>query len=96
MPIVQSNSASRSVAAAPTNAAAAITDVTPTSEHVLVGVLNLGSRSAALFDIEGSSQRAYVGDRIGLSSWNLVSINGQDVVIRRDGEVRSVYIGQKF
>ena len=96
VPIVQSNSASRSVAAAPTNAAAAITDVTPTSEHVLVGVLNLGSRSAALFDIEGSSQRAYVGDRIGLSSWNLVSINGQDVVIRRDGEVRSVYIGQKF
>ena len=96
VPIVQTNSASRSVAAAPTNAAAAITDVTPTSEHVLVGVLNLGSRSAALFDIEGSSQRAYVGDRIGLSSWNLVSINGQDVVIRRDGEVRSVYIGQKF
>lgn len=98
VPIVRSNSlpAPRSVAAAPTNAAAAITDVTPTSEHVLVGVLNLGSRSAALFDIEGSSQRAYVGDRIGLSSWNLVAVNGQDVVIRRDGEVRSVYIGQKF
>lgn len=85
------------VAAAPTNAAAAaVRDTTPTSEHVLVGVLNLGSRSAALFDIEGSSQRAYVGDRIGLSSWNLVAVNGQDVVIRRDGEVRSVYIGQRF
>ena len=84
------------VAAAPTNAAAEITDTTPTSEHVLVGVLNLGSRSAALFDIEGSSQRAYVGDRIGLSSWSLVAVNGQDVVIRRDGEVRSVYIGQRF
>lgn len=84
------------VAAAPTNAAAEITDTTPTSEHVLVGVLNLGSRSAALFDIEGSSQRAYVGDRIGLSNWSLVAVNGQDVVIRRDGEVRSVYIGQRF
>lgn len=99
VPIVQSKPqpSPAPVAAAPTNAAAAaITDVTPTSEHVLVGVLNLGSRSAALFDIEGSSQRAYVGDRIGLSDWSLVAVNGQDVVIRRDGEVRSVYIGQQF
>ncbi|MEL6161557.1 MAG: hypothetical protein AAFQ40_06365 [Cyanobacteria bacterium J06623_5] len=84
-------------AVAPTNSAAeALTDVTPSSELVLVGILNLGSRSAALFDIDGSSQRAYVGDRIGLSDWNLVSVNGQDVVIRRNGEVRSVYIGQRF
>ncbi len=75
---------------------AALNDVTPSSELVLVGVLNLGNRSAALFDIDGSSQRAYVGDRIGLSSWNLVSVNGQDVVIRRNDEVRSVYIGQRF
>ena len=98
VPIVPNNSlpAPAPVAAAPTNAAAKITDVTPTSDHVLVGVLNLGSRSAALFDIDGSSQRAYVGDRIGLSDWSLVAVNGQDVVIRRDGEVRSVYIGQTF
>ncbi|MBE9062436.1 hypothetical protein [cf. Phormidesmis sp. LEGE 11477] len=73
-----------------------LTDVTPASELVLVGVLNLGDRSAALFDIDGSSQRAYVGDRIGLSNWTLASVNGQDVVIRRNDEVRSVYIGQRF
>ncbi len=84
------------VAVAPTNAAAPITDVTPASEHALVGILNLGSRSAALFNIDGSSQRAYVGDRIGVSDWSLVSVNGQDVVVRRDGEVRSIYIGQRF
>jgi len=84
------------IAVAPTNAAAAITDVTPNSENVLVGILNLGSRSAALFNIDGSSQRAYVGDRVGVSNWTLVSVNGQDIVVRRDGEVRSVYIGQRF
>jgi hypothetical protein len=72
------------------------TTVTPNSEHVLVGILNLGSRSAALFNIDGSSQRAYVGDRVGVSDWSLVSVNGQDVVVRRNGEVRSIYIGQKF
>jgi len=84
-------------AVAPTNAAVTgLTDITPASELVLVGVLNLGSRSAALFDVDGTSQRAYVGDRIGTSDWNLVSVNGQDMVIRRNGEVRSVYIGQRF
>jgi hypothetical protein len=84
------------VAIAPTNAAANITNTTPSSEHVLVGILNLGSRSAALFNIDGSSQRAYVGDRVGVSDWTLVSVNGQDVMVSRDGEVRSVYIGQRF
>ena len=87
-------SAPTTVAFAPTNSG--LTDVTPTSSITMVGVLNLGSRSAALFDIDGTSQRAYVGDRIGLSDWTLVSVNGQDVVIRRNGEVRSVYIGQRF
>ncbi|MGB3296657.1 MAG: hypothetical protein WBA76_00200 [Phormidesmis sp.] len=84
------------VAVAPTNAAAAITNIKPNSEHVLVGILNLGSRSAALFNVDGNSQRAYVGDRVGVSEWSLVSVNGQDVVVRRNGEVRSVYIGQRF
>ncbi|MGD1899364.1 MAG: hypothetical protein ACFB16_20760 [Phormidesmis sp.] len=104
VPMVPGNTASlpalpapTEIAVAPTNSAVnALTDVTPDSEQVLVGVLNLGSRSAALFDVNGNSQRAYVGDRIGTSEWSLVSVNGQDVVIRRDGEVRSVYIGQRF
>lgn len=102
VPIVNSNASALpapavTTAVAPTNAAVSgLTDVTPASELALVGVLNLGSRSAALFDIDGTSQRAYVGDQIGLSDWTLVSVNGQDVVIRRNGEVRSVYIGQRF
>jgi Tfp pilus assembly protein PilP len=88
---------SATVATAPTNGAVnALTNTAPTSEHALVGILNLGSRSAALFDVDGNSQRAYVGDRIGVSGWTLVSVNGQDVVVRREGEVRSIYIGQRF
>ncbi|MEO1792276.1 MAG: hypothetical protein AAFR25_08650 [Cyanobacteria bacterium J06629_19] len=97
LPSLPTSNPTVNTAVAPTNAAVgALTDITPDSEQVLVGVLNLGSRSAALFDVDGSSQRAYVGDRIGTSEWSLVSVNGQDVVIRRDGEVRSVYIGQRF
>jgi hypothetical protein len=101
VPMVRSSTSlpapSATVATAPTNGAVnALTNTTPTSEHALVGILNLGSRSAALFDVDGSSQRAYVGDRIGVSGWTLVSVNGQDVVVRREGEVRSIYIGQRF
>lgn len=99
LPVLPGSSSlpSAPAAAAPSNSApAALTDVTPAADLALVGVLNLGSQSAALFNIDGSSQRAYVGDRIGVSGWTLVSINAQDVVVRRDGEVRSIYIGQTF
>ncbi|HEY9763585.1 MAG TPA: hypothetical protein V6D07_13730 [Trichocoleus sp.] len=66
------------------------------ANHVLVGVLELGARSAALFEIDGVSQRVYIGERIGNSGWSLVSVSNEQTVIRRNGEVRSIYIGQKF
>lgn len=68
----------------------------PVVNHVLVGVLELGDRSAALFEINGVSQRVYIGERIGNAGWSLVSVSNQEVVIRRNGEVRSIYIGQQF
>ena len=65
-------------------------------QHTLVGILELGDRSAALFEIDGTPQRVSVGERIGSSGWNLVSISNQEAVIRRNGDVRSIYIGQRF
>ena len=35
-------------------------------------------------------------EAIGTSGWTLVSVNNNEAIIRRNGEVRSVYIGQKF
>lgn len=64
--------------------------------HSLVGILELGDRSAALFEISGVSQRVYIGERIGSSGWSLVSVSNEEVVIRRNGEVRSIFIGQRF
>lgn len=66
------------------------------AHHTLVGLLELGDHSAALFDINGITQRINVGGSIGTSGWTLVSVDNQEAVIRRNGEVRSVYIGQKF
>jgi len=68
----------------------------PGAKHTLVGLLELGDRSAALFDINGSTQRFNVGEGIGNSGWTLVSVANQEAVIRRNGEVRSVYVGQMF
>ncbi|MGD1853414.1 MAG: hypothetical protein ACFB2W_04120 [Leptolyngbyaceae cyanobacterium] len=66
------------------------------NSYELVGILELGNRSAALFEIDGSSQRVYIGETVGGSGWSIVSIGNEEVVVRRNGEVRSIYIGQQF
>lgn len=76
--------------------AAIIPNIAPSPTHVLIGLLELGDRSAALFEIAGSPQRVQVGEAIGSSGWALVSVSGEEAIVRRNGEVRSVYIGQKF
>ena len=68
----------------------------PTSAHTLVGILELGNRSAALFEVDGVARRIYVGESIGASGWTLAEIKNQEAVIRKGGDVRSVFVGQKF
>ncbi len=92
----------QSTASAPTPRSAAATTSAatpppaPAANHTLVGLLELGDRSAALFEINGNTQRINVGEAIGASGWALVSVANQEAVVRRNGEVRSVYVGQKF
>lgn len=75
---------------------AAVASSATDAKHILVGLLELGDRSAALFDVGGTTQRIKIGEGIGASGWTLVSVANQEAVIRRNGEVRSVYVGQKF
>jgi len=76
---------------------APVPNIAASPNHELVGVLNLGDRSAALFEVNGSVQRIELGERIGSSGWSLVSVEaGGEAIIRRNGEVRSVYVGQEF
>jgi cytoskeletal protein RodZ len=86
--------------AAPSPAAsenlAAVPNIASDAAHVLIGVLELGERSAALFEVNGTPQRVYIGENIAGSGWTLVSIANQEAIIRRNGEVRSIYIGQQF
>lgn len=89
-------SSSAAQPAAPDQASGSVPNIAANSTHELVGVLELGDRSAALFEINGSSQRVYIGETVGASGWSIVSISNEEVVVRRNGEVRSIYIGQEF
>ncbi|HEY9851671.1 MAG TPA: type II secretion system protein N [Leptolyngbyaceae cyanobacterium] len=69
---------------------------TPAIRHTLVGVLSLGDKSAAIFEVNGASRRIYVGESIASSGWTLVEVKNDEALIRRNGEVRSIYVGQQF
>ncbi|MEM9926087.1 MAG: hypothetical protein AAF915_20445 [Cyanobacteria bacterium P01_D01_bin.50] len=68
----------------------------PTSAHVLEGLLELGEESAALFKVNGVTRRVQKGESIGASGWKLVDVANGEAIIRRNGEVRSIFAGQKF
>jgi hypothetical protein len=73
-----------------------VPNIAAANQYTLIGVLELGERSAALFEVNGIPQRSEVGEQIGSSGWTLVSISNQEAIVRRNGEVRSIYVGQKF
>ncbi len=64
--------------------------------HTLVGVLELGDRSSALLDVEGSVQSIRTGMPISNSGWILSRVGQQEIIIKRGSEVRSVFVGQRF
>lgn len=78
------------------NTAANVPNIAPDTRHALVGLLELGDRSAAIFEYGGTARRVEVGEQIGSSGWSLVSVSAQEAIIRRNGDVRSIYIGQSF
>ena len=82
--------------AEPSVNATTLPSLDPAAIHTLVGILELGERSAALFEINGVARRVNIWESIGSSGWALVEVANQEAVIRRNGEVRSIYVGQKF
>jgi hypothetical protein len=71
-------------------------NIAPSASHALVALLQMGDRSAAIFEFNNTARRVDVGGQIGTSGWTLVSVSDQEAVIRRNGDVRSIYIGQSF
>lgn len=89
LPVLPTPTASATTASSPSPATSA-------TKYTLVGVLELGDRSTALFESNGVARRINIGESIGTSGWSLVEVNNQEAIIRRNGEVRSIYVGQSF
>ncbi|AFZ13670.1 hypothetical protein Cri9333_2826 [Crinalium epipsammum PCC 9333] len=66
------------------------------NKFTLVGLVERTKRPAALIQIKGVTQRIYQGQTIGDSNWTLVAVAEQEAIFKRNGEVKSVYVGQKF
>lgn len=67
-------------------------------QRTMVGILEGSdpSRSAVLFEMNGVTQRYYIGESIGSSGWSLVEVSKQYATIRRNGQVKTLAVGQKL
>ncbi|TVP65264.1 MAG: hypothetical protein EA343_03935 [Nodularia sp. (in: Bacteria)] len=72
------------------------TSPTISATHTLAGLLELGEKSAALFEFEGVTRRIHMGESIGASGWTLVGVANGEAIVRRNGEVRTIFAGQKL
>ncbi|MCA2717521.1 hypothetical protein [Microcystis sp. M169S2] len=71
--------------------------VIPTNNQVkntLVGVMDLGDRSTALFDNKGITTRISPGEFI--NGWTLVEVGNQQVILSRNGQTKVLEVGQSF
>ena len=62
--------------------------------YTLVGAMELGDRSAALFELNGVTQRYRLGESIGSSGWILAEISQGQIILRRGDEMRTVVLGE--
>ncbi len=68
----------------------------PVPSYTLIGVLDLGDRSTAMFDINGSVQSIGLGKAIGNAGWTLSRVSQQEIILKRGKETKTVFVGQKF
>ena len=69
---------------------------TPKINSTLVGLLELGEASAALFKINGITQRIWLGENIDNTGWVLESVTTEKATITNQGQSRILTIGESF
>jgi hypothetical protein len=74
----------------------AATSVKPSIDRSLVGILELGTQSAALFEVNGMTRRVWLGEKIDDTGWILESVGDREAKVSYQGESRSVGVGEKF
>ena len=69
---------------------------TPKINSTLVGLIELGEASAALFKIDGITQRIWLGETIHNTDWILKSVTQEKATITNQGQTRNLSIGESF
>ncbi len=73
------------------------TQNTVTTPIALIKTFQASNRPSAIFEIDNQSQTVHIGQKIGTSNWSLLTVAKDEVIIKRKGgEIRSIYVGQKF
>jgi hypothetical protein len=63
----------------------------------LLKTFQTGDRPSAIFQIDRQNQTIHIGQKIGTSNWSLLTVaKGEVIVKRKGGEIRSIFVGQKF
>ncbi|WP_040896738.1 hypothetical protein [Xenococcus sp. PCC 7305] len=77
-----------------TKVATAIT--TPKINSTLVGLVELGEASAALFKVNGITQRIWLGESLENTNWILESVTKEKATMTNQGKSRTLSIGESF
>jgi hypothetical protein len=82
----------------PTTGSAPVAAVPAALQRTLTGVYQAQdpTQSVVLFEMNGVTQRYYVGESIGTSGWSLIEVAKNSAVFRRNGEVLTVEQGQSL
>ena len=68
----------------------------PTKDSTLIGIVELGNKSAALFKVNGVTKRIWVGEKVDNKGWILDSVANQKAKIVHQGTTRYLSVGEKF
>ena len=96
-PLPEPTSVAENNSPQPSATTGAIAATQPVIEHTLTGILELGpGQSAALVKVNGQTRRFWLGEEISNSGWILDSVTNQTAKINRQGQIRSIAVGETF
>ncbi len=64
--------------------------------HTLVGLIELGSHSAVLFQVGETTKRVMLEETIPGSNWRLISVNDQEAIFEQNQQLKIMSVGEKI
>jgi len=81
-------------ASLPAQPTAPVAKPSPRPTLTLIGLLQMGAGSIAMFQVGDTTQQVNVGGQVGQSGWQVKEVREQEVVLTRAGQTRTLIVGQ--